>query len=629
MPQPGADDLHHHRQHRNNDDTVDDEAEIGAHPGQIAQKEARRHQAAHPQNTAQHIEGKELTRAHEGHAGHKGRKGAHDGHETGQHNGLAAMTLVKGMGLEQMFLLDEAGIAGKDGRPHVAADGVVGGIAQNAGSQHDAHDQGIAHVPGAGHHAGGKEQRVSGQKGRHHQAGLAEDDDKEDDVDPGAVIRHQFEQVGVNVQDEVHKRGKQFHDRPLVSEIVTGNPAHNALVPQPALWHNREHICEDPFMPYPLLRPALPLRHVLLPFLLVATLLLTLPSATHAEGTYRVGMRTLGYWLPEQNVRLDVNVWYPTNWTPRQLHYAPWRLQAAPNSTPAPGRFPLILLSHPSAGTRFSYHDTGTWLAEHGFVVAAPTHARDCMRNMDLLHTWEQFSSRVHELRSLLDRLLQHEQLGACIDPQRVGILGFGAGGTTGLLMGGALPDCGPLDAHCQEAGIQDDYCNVWSRRQLDKLCAHLPLTASLADTRIRVVAAVNPSHAMLFPPSALRYFYPRLLLVSAGLHDDGDSRLTTQLARNFATPPQYLRLPHADQGAFMAPCPPALSEELPELCRSVTAQERLREQENLRQGLLSFFLQWLGESGTVPAIPAPPELAPPPPPAKTPASEAPRRQRR
>lgn len=382
-------------------------------------------------------------------------------------------------------------------------------------------------------------------------------------------------------------------------------------------------------MPHPLPRPRQTARRFSLFLLCAALVLLALPHGLRAEGTYRVGMRTLGYWLPESAVRLDVNVWYPTTWTPRELHYAPWRLQAAPNSTPAPGRFPLILLSHPSSGTSFSYHDTGTWLAEHGFVVAAPTHAHDCMRNMDQLHTWAQFSTRVRELRTLLDRLLQHEQLGACIDPQRVGILGFGSGGTTGLLMGGALPDCAPLDAHCRVAGIQDDYCNVWSRRQLDKLCAHLPLTASLADPRIRVVAAVNPSHAMLFPPSALRHFYPRLLLVSAGLHDNSDSRLTAELARHFPTPPQYLHLPRADQGAFMAPCPPALSEDLPELCRSVTAEERLQEQEKLRRGLLSFFLQWLGRSGAVPAIPDPPDLTPPPPPYAPAARENQRRIRR
>ena len=144
-------------------------------------------------------------------------EGAHDRHEAGQHNGLAAVALVEGMGLEQMFLLDQPGITGKDGRPHVAAYGIVGGISQGPGGQHDQHDRGVAHVAGTGHHAGGKKQGIAGQKGRYHKAGFAENDDKENGIDPDAVICHQLEQVGVNMQNEIHKMGKQFHGLPLVS----------------------------------------------------------------------------------------------------------------------------------------------------------------------------------------------------------------------------------------------------------------------------------------------------------------------------------------------------------------------------------------------------------------------------
>ena len=367
---------------------------------------------------------------------------------------------------------------------------------------------------------------------------------------------------------------------------------------------------------------ALPLRAALSAVLLCWALLAALsPATARAEETYRVGLRTLGFWLPDDGVRLDVNVWYPTNWTPRELRFPPWRVEAALNGEAVAGRFPLIVLSHPSAGTRFSYHDTAAWLAEHGFVVAAPTHAQDCMLNMDALHTWQQFAGRLKEVSTLIDLLLRHEKLGKSIDPQRIGFLGFGAGGTTGLLLGGALPDCERLDVYCAAADPQDPYCNAWARRQLDKLCNKLPLTVSPADTRIKVVAAVNPTHLMLFD-DGLRWCYPRLLLVSAAQDNDSDSRLTEDLARRLGQRARFLRLPDADAGALPAPCPPSLAEELPELCLSVTPQERLRQQEALRRELLSFFLHWLGSSENIPVIPAPPDLTPPPAPA--PAAAAP-----
>lgn len=382
-------------------------------------------------------------------------------------------------------------------------------------------------------------------------------------------------------------------------------------------------------------RPSVPrpLRALLAVALLCGTLLAVLsPAPARAEETYRVGLRTLGFWLPDDGVRLDVNVWYPTNWTPRELRFPPWRVEAARNSDAVAGRFPLIVLSHPSAGTRFSYHDTAAWLAEHGFVVAAPTHARDCMRNMDQLHTWQQFAGRLKDTGALIDQLLRHEKLGKSIDPQRIGFLGFGAGGTTGLLLGGALPDCERLDVYCAAASPQDPYCNSWARRQLVKLCNKLPLTVSPADTRIKVVAAVNPTHLMLFD-TGLRWFHPRLLLVSAAQDGDSDSRLTEELARRLAQRARFLRLPDADGGALLAPCPPSLAEELPELCLSVTPQERFRQQELLRQELLAFFLQWLGSSENIPVIPAPPDLTPKPEPAPAVQPEKPaakeRRKRR
>lgn len=349
---------------------------------------------------------------------------------------------------------------------------------------------------------------------------------------------------------------------------------------------------------------------------LCCLLLCALPAPLHAEETYRVGLRTLGYWQSEEKVRLDVNVWYPTKWTPRELRFPPWRVEAARNADAAEGRFPLILLSHPSSATRFSFHDTAAWLAEHGFVVAAPTHARDCMRNMDQLHSWQQFTGRMAELRTLLDLLLRHEKLGKSIDPQRIGFLGYGAGGTTGLLLGGALPSCAPLDAYCAAAGPQDDYCHRWAASRLKKLCANLPLTVSPADTRIKVVAAVNPSHLMLFDQAGLRWFHPRLLLVSAGLDQEADSRLTTALAHQLGSRARYLDLPDADTGALLAPCPPSLAEELPELCLSVTPVERRQQQEHLRRELLAFFLHWLGNSENIPVIPNPPDLTPKPEPA-------------
>ena len=58
-----------------------------------------------------------------------------------------------------------------------------------------------------GQRARGKEQRIARQKRRDHQPGLREDDEEQDRVDPDAVVRDQFEQVDVDVQEEIDEFG--------------------------------------------------------------------------------------------------------------------------------------------------------------------------------------------------------------------------------------------------------------------------------------------------------------------------------------------------------------------------------------------------------------------------------------
>ena len=183
-------------------------------------------------------------------------------------------------------------------------------------------------------------------------------------------------------------------------------------------------------------------------------LFITVPAL--ADNGYNPGFRTLGFWQQESGIRVDVNVWYPSVRAPRSLSYAPWTIRGARNGKPVPGRFPLILLSHPSSGTRFSFHDTAAALAARGFVVAAPTHPRDCMENMDHLFLWEQLKDRALELSATMDLLLADKDIGPSIDPKRIGVLGYGSGATAALLLGGALPDCSGWMDYCRKAPQAD-----------------------------------------------------------------------------------------------------------------------------------------------------------------------------
>ncbi|MBR4423620.1 MAG: hypothetical protein IKS68_05295, partial [Mailhella sp.] len=188
------------------------------------------------------------------------------------------------------------------------------------------------------------------------------------------------------------------------------------------------------------------------------------------------------------------------------------------------------------------------------------------------------------------------------------------------------LPDCTDWQGFC---GKHEDHmlCNTWARQRIDaKLCPALPLRASLADTRIKAVAAVDPAYSMLFTRKGMRHFSPRLLLATTekSLDKEASGRLAGKLQRE----PDLLVLEGADEGALMAPCPSPLMAELPEICRTAEPEAKTRIHATLMQGLIGFFKERLAEAEPI-TLPAPPDLTPPKPEKPKQGTNTPRQQRR
>ncbi|MGN0009595.1 MAG: alpha/beta hydrolase family protein [Desulfovibrionaceae bacterium] len=345
-------------------------------------------------------------------------------------------------------------------------------------------------------------------------------------------------------------------------------------------------------------------------FCLFFCLLCGIPCAAAPAGKlHNAGFRTIGIWQQEQQLRLDINVWYPTARRPADLNYSPWTLHAARNAPPREGRFPVILLSHATAGTRFSYHELAAWLARNGFVVAAPTHPGDNMDDMHALYTLEQLSGRVHHLRTTLDILAGDAQLGPVLDLDRVGVAGFQAGATAALLMGGAGLDAAGWQRYCTDGKRDEHYCSRWAEQRISGLIASLPLRTPLEDARVKAVAAISPMYGMLLTAKALRSCTAGVLLVETEEDLHGGSA-NTLLADRFPRPPALARLPQANEGGLMSACPRALAEELPELCHSVTPEQRLRLHHQLRGLLVSFFTTTLTSASAPHEAVLPPEPA-------------------
>jgi len=129
----------------------------------------------------------------------------------------------------------------------------------------------------------------------------------------------------------------------------------------------------------------------------------------------------------------------------------PLRQAAVRNAEAHPGAYPLIAFSHSSGGHRRQATFLCTHLASHGYIVVAVDHTGNTTRDAAALarlvaaghdtpvqretRVQEWIAARVPDLCCLLDHLLSGAagEMGACIDPHRIGIAGHSFGGWAAL----------------------------------------------------------------------------------------------------------------------------------------------------------------------------------------------------
>lgn len=332
-------------------------------------------------------------------------------------------------------------------------------------------------------------------------------------------------------------------------------------------------------------------------------------SPLWAAPLLQAGFRTLGVYDPETELRLNLAVWYPTKRMPTLLDYKDWIFTAARNAPPEEGRHPLILLSHDSAGSRFSLYQLAIALAQKNFVVASVTHQGDQLDNLQNIFTIDQFDGRCHDISASIDILLQDSNIEPMIDTQRIGMLGVGAGALTALLLANARPDSTGWKNYCSRASKPNEtslYCTRWARRRMTVLAADPNLSKKRRDSRIRAMALVAPWYGMFFTSKeSLRQVTIPVLLINAE-HDKLNLPVFhAQIIRNsLPKAPEYLNLEEGEPASLISPCSPELAQTWAELCLSVSEKTREKVQKILAESATAFFTQHL--AGVLP--PPPPE---------------------
>src|ERR1700722_1114714 len=198
---------------------------------------------------------------------------------------------------------------------------------------------------------------------------------------------------------------------------------------------------------------------------------------------------------------LEVGIWYPSQDPATSQRLEAFEQSVANGGAVAGRGLPLIVMSHGTGGSFEGHYDTALALAEAGFVVAAVTHTGDNYRDQSQVG---RLDNRPRHIKVLIDYMLASWEHHEALDPARVGMFGFSAGGFTALVAIGGTPDMSTVAPYC--AAHPDE----WSCRMLRERKINVSADRSKAapnwvhDPRIVAAVIAAPAVGYAFSSEAL-----------------------------------------------------------------------------------------------------------------------------
>jgi predicted dienelactone hydrolase len=340
----------------------------------------------------------------------------------------------------------------------------------------------------------------------------------------------------------------------------------------------------------------LPVRSRLASAVLAAVLcglatLVQAQSPTAQSAGFGAGLIDLALVDPVEGGPMAATVIYPTQGRGSVTQRPPFTVDATADATPASGPFALIVLSHGTGGGMLGHHDSLTALARAGFVAAAVEHPRDNYRDGSGFATDLQLVGRPHHIVALIDGLLKHPTVGPLIDARRIGMAGHSAGGYTGLLIAGAVPDFS-LAAEYRRAVPNDP---LRKRADAAPRERQKPDLAYVSDPRVRSLFLMAPALGYVFDKAALakvqvpvRIYRPSADEILA--HPWNAERFAELLPVR----PEYQVVERAGHFVFLAPCPTLLATRVPFICKDPKGIDRVAFHATLNAEMIEFFRRTL-----------------------------------
>jgi predicted dienelactone hydrolase len=288
-----------------------------------------------------------------------------------------------------------------------------------------------------------------------------------------------------------------------------------------------------------------------------------------------------------QGTPLEIGVWYPSDAAPKPQTLATFSQSIALDAPVAGNHLPLIVMATDGAASYAGHYDTALALAKAGFVVAAVAHSTDDWRDRSSsLHVMDQ----PRQIVRAIDYLLQTWPDHARIDPARIGIFGFGAGGFAALVDIGGEPDLPLIAPHCREHP-KEYVCTLIATDTVGSPVPPVVAFKRLSDPRIKAAVIAAPALGFTFTSEGMKNVSVPVQLWRAGADTIAPSPFYAEPVLD-ALPgsPDYTVVAKAGHYDFLAPCGAALAAAAPEVCTSPAGFDRAAFHVGFNRSVVNFF---------------------------------------
>lgn len=256
---------------------------------------------------------------------------------------------------------------------------------------------------------------------------------------------------------------------------------------------------------------------------------------------------------------------YPSMRPSAPTRFGPYELDVSVDAPLAPGRLPLVLLSHGSGGSPLLYRSMSLALARAGYLVALPKHPGNSLGDDALANTTANLRARPRQLLRLMNALLADDELGRSIAAEPVTAIGHSLGGYTVLCLAGGEPSTRGRE----HLDVPHD-SRLGALVLLAPACGFFLAPHALAAVRVPILA-LTAEHDELTPDAQVR-------TALAGLPDASRVTLHTE--------------PNAGHFSFLSPFPREMHHPQFAPAQDPSGFDRGRFQRRLAE----LVLQWIGE---------------------------------